>query len=62
MTDKTRGRPREMVDGKRHNIYLDEVSWRKAAAIGDGSPSKGIRAALMLCHTDTSVEKEVKNV
>ena len=40
------GAPRQMVGGKRRNIYIDEISWQKAKELGDGKPSEGIRIAL----------------
>lgn len=40
------GRPAQMVDGKRVNVYLDSASIAAAKKIGDGSVSEGIRLAL----------------
>ena len=40
------GRPEEMQGGKRRNVYLDDASWAKAADIGNGNASDGIRMAL----------------
>ncbi len=40
------GRPAQMVDGKRVNVYLDSASIAAAEKIGDGSVSEGIRLAL----------------
>ena len=41
----TVGRPSEMEDGKRTNVYIDAASKAKAARIG-GNVSEGIRKAL----------------
>lgn len=43
---KTQGRPPKMTDGKRVNIYLDQPSLDRAAELGGGNVSKGIRKAL----------------
>ena len=43
-----RGRPFEMEDGKRRNIYIDAASWKTALRLGDGHASVGIRRALAL--------------
>ena len=40
------GRPAKMIDGKRVNVYLDASSLARAAELGDGSVSEGIRRAL----------------
>jgi hypothetical protein len=40
------GRPSEMDGGKRVNVYLDKTSLQRAAEIGDGNVSAGIRKAL----------------
>lgn len=40
------GRPEEMQGGKRRNVYLDDASWTKAAKLGNGNISEGIRGAL----------------
>ena len=40
------GKPRQMIGGKRRNIYIDEESWQKAKELGNGKPSEGIRIAL----------------
>lgn len=40
------GRPPEMAGGRRVNVYLDASSLRRAAEIGDGNVSEGIRRAL----------------
>lgn len=40
------GRPQEMAEGKRRNIYIDAESWDKAQKIGNGNASDGIRIAL----------------
>lgn len=43
------GRPRVLdggKGGKRRGVYLDDESWQKATALGEGSPSDGIRKAL----------------
>lgn len=42
------GRPAEMKDGKRRNVYIDDRSWERAAEIGNGNASEGIRLALLL--------------
>lgn len=41
-----RGRPAEMGAGRRVNVYLDEASLARAAELGDGNVSVGIRKAL----------------
>lgn len=43
-----RGRPALMANGKRVNVYLDAASLEKAARLGDGNVSEGIRRALTL--------------
>ena len=40
------GRPAELENGKRVNVYLDADSLSIAAEIGDGNVSEGIRRAL----------------
>lgn len=35
-----------MANGKRVNVYLDAASLARAAELGDGNVSEGIRAAL----------------
>lgn len=40
------GRPAEMKGGKRVNVYLDDASLARAAKLGDGNVSEGIRRAL----------------
>lgn len=42
----TIGRPAEMDGGKRVNVYLDKTSLQRAAEIGDGNVSAGIRKSL----------------
>lgn len=44
---KPKGRPQEMSGGKRRNVYLDDASWGKAVALGNGNASDGIRIALL---------------
>lgn len=41
------GAPRQMIGGKRRNIYIDEISWQKAKELGNGKPSEGIRRAIL---------------
>ncbi len=43
---KKAGRPAEMNEGKRVNVYLDTSSLTKAAELGCGNVSEGIRIAL----------------
>lgn len=40
------GRPVELEGGKRVNVYLDTASLQRAAELGDGNVSEGIRRAL----------------
>ena len=40
------GRPQEMKSGKRVNVYLDAASLARAAKLGNGNVSAGIRKAL----------------
>ena len=40
------GRPAELTDGKRVNVYLDAASLERAAQLGNGNVSEGIRIAL----------------
>jgi hypothetical protein len=40
------GRPAKMDDGKRKNVYLDAASLARAAELGNGNISEGIRIAL----------------
>lgn len=42
----TTGRPAEMEGGKRVNVYLDAESLERAAKLGSGNVSEGIRRAL----------------
>ena len=42
----TIGRPREITDGRRVNVWLDQASVDLAESLGDGNVSAGIRAAL----------------
>lgn len=42
---KTVGAPKQMEGGKRHNVYLDDETVRKAQEIGE-SLSDGIRKAV----------------
>jgi hypothetical protein len=42
------GRPTEMEGGKRVNVYLDEASLQRAAELGNGNVSEGIRIALQI--------------
>lgn len=37
---------KKMEDGKRVNVYLDAISLERAAALGAGNTSEGIRKAL----------------
>jgi hypothetical protein len=48
VSDKPLGRPAEMDGGKRVNVYLDAPSLARAAELGGGNVSEGIRAALHL--------------
>jgi hypothetical protein len=41
------GRPETLDGGKRVNVYLDAASLAKAAELGDGNVSEGIRLALI---------------
>lgn len=43
---KRPGRPEQMQDGKRRNVYIDDASWQLAQQIGNGNASEGIRRAL----------------
>lgn len=49
MTTKTEpkkpGRP-SVIDGKRRNVFIDDLSWQRAQKLGDGNASEGIRRAL----------------
>lgn len=40
------GRPAELSGGKRVNVYLDAASLERAAELGNGNVSEGIRIAL----------------
>jgi hypothetical protein len=44
------GRPPEIQDAKRVNIYLDPTSIKRAKEIGKGNISDGIRVALKFVH------------
>lgn len=46
VSDKPLGRPAEMDGGKRVNVYLDAASLARAAELGGGNVSEGIRLAL----------------
>lgn len=39
------GRP-TTIDGKRRNVFIDDLSWQRAQKLGDGNASEGIRRAL----------------
>lgn len=41
------GAPRQLDGGKRVNVYLDAASLARAAELGDGNVSEGIRIALL---------------
>ncbi len=41
------GRPAEMAGGRRVNVYLDSASLARAAELGGGNVSEGIRRALL---------------
>lgn len=43
---KAVGRPAEMEGGKRVNLYLDAASLERAAKLGEGNVSEGVRRAL----------------
>lgn len=43
---KDAGRPKELDGGKRVNVYLDSASLARAAELGNGNVSEGIRIAL----------------
>lgn len=43
------GRPAELQDGKRVNVYLDAQALEIARRLGDGNVSAGIRRALREC-------------
>lgn len=43
------GRPRKMKDGRNVNVYLDLSAIARAAELGDGNISEGIRRALEKC-------------
>ncbi len=44
----TAGRPAEMTEGKRVNVYLDAASLESAKKLGNGNVSEGIRKALKM--------------
>lgn len=46
VSENTVGRPAELTGGKRVNVYLDAASLARAAELGCGNVSEGIRAAL----------------
>jgi hypothetical protein len=41
-----RGKPKQLIAGKRYNVYLDQPSITKAMRLGNGNVSEGIRKAL----------------
>lgn len=43
---RKRGRPEEMKNGKRRNVYIDNQSWEAAKRLGGGNASEGIRIAI----------------
>ena len=45
-TKRPIGRPDELVEGRRVNLYLDQETLDKAQQLGDGNVSKGIRIAV----------------
>jgi len=46
MPDAPVGRPQEMAEGGRRNIYISNADWQRAQEIGGGNASKGIQIAL----------------
>lgn len=48
------GRPQEMAEGGRHNIYIGNADWSRAQEIGGGNASKGIQIALTAFPTPTT--------
>lgn len=42
------GRPVEMKDGKRVNVYLDAATLEEAQKLGDGNVSDGLRRAVLI--------------
>ena len=40
------GRPKELSEGKRGEVYLTAELWDKAKKLGEGNRSAGIRKAL----------------
>lgn len=50
---RSAGRPHELAGGKRVNVYLDAASLERAAKLGRGNVSEGIRVALS-ASADTS--------
>jgi len=40
------GRPREIAEGRRVNVWLDQASVERAESLGNGNVSAGIRSAL----------------
>ena len=58
------GRPTEMKDGKRRNVYIDDRSWEVAMKVGEGNASDGIRQALNseITLDETTIDMIVEHV
>jgi hypothetical protein len=50
------GRPRELINGQRINVFLDDESLNIASPLGAGNVSGGIRRALLLAIEQAEVE------
>ncbi|WP_028451851.1 hypothetical protein [Chitinilyticum aquatile] len=55
------GRPSELDQGKRVNVYLDAQSIAKAQALGNGNLSEGIRIALAGISMEEAAASVLKN-
>lgn len=50
---KKLGRP-VTVEGKRRNVFIDDLSWQRAQKLGDGNASEGIRRALEMTQGESA--------
>ena len=48
VADQRKGRPSELIGGKRRNVYVDDATWSIVNKLGNGNASEGIRKAAQL--------------
>lgn len=54
-TKKQVGAPKQMEGGKRHNVYLDDITVKDAMRLGNGNLSEGLRVAVAECSEDEKI-------